>query len=164
MAILKRRFSTLLLKGNVPPSRYADYGHLFRVRSNETENTFPSFLDIISALPQLLLCNSYKSLVFVLTSIADTLQSCTSYTSRTPTLLSTLRQHHGPIHRSPFRALQSRRSPCRGIHLTLRHLTTIETILTNFQTLNSILQQAHEGSTVFLWWFYLPSSMDYSVS
>lgn len=35
--------------------------------------------------------------------------------------------------------------------------------LTYFQTLNSILQQAHDGSTVDQWWFYLPSSTDYSV-
>ncbi len=33
-----------------------------------------------------------------------------------------------------------------------------------FQTLNSILQQAHDGSTVYQWWFYLLSSTDYSVS
>jgi len=46
----------------------------------------------------------------------------------------------------------------------LRHLTTTKTILIDFQTLNSILQQAHDGSTVDQWWFYLPSSTDYSVS
>lgn len=101
----------------MPPSRYADCGHLFRVRSNVPENTFLSFLAIISALSQLLLGNSYISLVCVLTSIAVTLQSFDSHISRTSTPLSTLHQHHGPIRKPPFRAVQSRRSPCRGMHL-----------------------------------------------
>jgi len=148
----------------VPPSRYSNCGHLLCVRTNESENTRHSFHDIIRALPQLLLCNSYKSFVRVLTSIADTLQSFRSHISRTATLLSTLRQHHGPIRDTPIRAVQSRRSPRRGIHLPWRNLTTMRTILTYFQTLNSILQQAHDGSTVYQWWFYLPSSTDYSVS
>ncbi|MCJ1343293.1 hypothetical protein MMC31_001486 [Peltigera leucophlebia] len=32
------------------------------------------------------------------------------------------------------------------------------------ETLNSILQQAYDGSTVHQWWFYLPSSTDYSAA
>ncbi|MCJ1348139.1 hypothetical protein MMC31_006370 [Peltigera leucophlebia] len=32
------------------------------------------------------------------------------------------------------------------------------------ETLNSILQQAHDGSTVDQWWLYLPSSTDYSAA